>query len=33
VRLGPFDNKKDAERVRTLLQSNNQENTLVRVQR
>lgn len=33
VRLGPFDDKKDAEHVRAQLQSSSMENTLVRVQR
>ena len=33
VRLGPFDDKTSAERVRTKLESAHVENTIVRMQR
>ena len=33
VRMGPFSDKNVAERIRTQLESNGIENTLVRVQR
>jgi cell division protein FtsN len=33
VRMGPFNDKNAAERIRTQLESNGIENTLVRVQR
>jgi cell division protein FtsN len=33
VRLGPYDDKAAAEKVRVRLESNSIENTLVRVQR
>ena len=33
VRMGPFNDKNTAERIRTQLEANGIENTLVRVQR